>query len=201
MAGVCARSEEHRRGHGDPPQDSFEIAERVSEPALRRAWLTFVVVGAGATGVEVSGAIAEIARQTLKNDFRSIHPDEAQIILLDGAPRILMPFPEKLAEKASRTLAKLGVQVKCSAMVNHVDGDGLIIESFGRAEPPATGKTGYKKNSHPHALGSENCSMVRNNFADSFPNKVDGGSLIRATSCFTRLGSVKCMFFGCEREL
>jgi NADH dehydrogenase len=117
---------------------AFEIAERIWEPALRRAWLTFVVVGAGATGVEVSGAIAEIARQTLKNDFRSIHPEEARIILLDGAPRILMPFPEKLAEKASRTLAKLGVQVKCSAMVNQVDGDGLIIESFGRADSIAS---------------------------------------------------------------
>jgi NADH dehydrogenase len=117
---------------------AFEIAERISEPALRRAWLTFVIVGAGATGVEVSGAIAEIARQTLKNDFRSIHPDEAQIILLDGAPRILMPFPEKLAEKASHTLAKLGVQVKCGAMVKHVDGDGLIIESFGRADSITT---------------------------------------------------------------
>jgi NADH dehydrogenase len=67
---------------------AFEIAERISDPAQRRAWLTFVIVGAGATGVEVSGAIAEIARQTLKNDFRSIHPAEAQIILLDGAPRV-----------------------------------------------------------------------------------------------------------------
>ena len=112
---------------------AFEIAERISDPAQRRAWLTFVIVGAGATGVELSGAIAEIARHTLKNDFRSIHPDEAQIILLDGAPRILMPFPEELAEKANRSLAKLGVQVKCGAMVKHVDGDGLIIESSGGA--------------------------------------------------------------------
>src|ERR1700741_1373082 len=116
---------------------AFEVAERILDPAQRRAWLTFVIVGAGPTGVELSGAIAEIARQTLKNDFRSIHPEEAQIILLDGAPRVLMSFPERLSEKASRSLAKLGVQVKCGAMVKHVDGEGLIIESSGQTDPIA----------------------------------------------------------------
>ena len=107
---------------------AFEVAERISDPALRRAWLTFVIVGAGPTGVELAGAIGEIALQTLKNDFRSIHPEEAQIILLDGAPRVLMPFPEDLAEKASRALSKLGVTVKCGAMVKEVDKEGLTIE-------------------------------------------------------------------------
>jgi NADH dehydrogenase len=113
---------------------AFEVAERLSDPVQRRAWLTFVIVGAGPTGVELSGAIAEIARQTLKNDFRSIHPEEAQIILLDGAPRVLMPFPEDLAEKANRTLAKLGVEVRCGAMVKNVDKDGLTIDSGGRTD-------------------------------------------------------------------
>jgi NADH:ubiquinone reductase (H+-translocating) len=113
---------------------AFEVAERLSDPEQRRAWLTFVIVGAGPTGVELSGAIAEIARQTLKNDFRSIHPEEAQIILLDGAPRILMPFPEDLAEKASRSLAKLGVKMRCGAMVKNVDKDGLTIDSGGRTD-------------------------------------------------------------------
>src|ERR1700681_1666546 len=113
---------------------AFEVAERLSDPVQRRAWLTFVVVGAGPTGVELSGAIAEIARQTLKNDFRSIHPEEAQIILLDGAPRVLMPFPDDLAEKASRSLAKLGVEVRCGAMVKHVDREGLTIDSGGRTD-------------------------------------------------------------------
>jgi NADH:ubiquinone reductase (H+-translocating) len=113
---------------------AFEVAERLSDPVQRRSWLTFVIVGAGPTGVELSGAIAEIARQTLKNDFRSIHPAEAQIILLDGAPRVLMPFPEDLAEKANRTLAKLGVEVRCGAMVKNVDKDGLTIDSGGRTD-------------------------------------------------------------------
>jgi NADH dehydrogenase len=113
---------------------AFEVAERISDPEQRRAWLTFVMVGAGPTGVELSGAIAEIARQTLKNDFRSIKPEEAQIILLDGAPRVLMPFPEDLSAKANRSLSKLGVQVKCGAMVKHVDKDGLTIESGGKTD-------------------------------------------------------------------
>jgi NADH:ubiquinone reductase (H+-translocating) len=113
---------------------AFEVAERLEDPVQRRSWLTFVVVGAGPTGVELCGAIAEIARQTLRNDFRSIHPQEAQIILLDGAPRILMPFTEDLAEKASRSLAKLGVEVRCGAMVKDVDKEGLTVASGGRTD-------------------------------------------------------------------
>src|SRR5258705_3973425 len=110
---------------------AFEVAERLSDPEQRRAWLTFVIVGAGPTGVELSGAIAEIARKTLKNDFRSIHPDDAKIILLDGSPRVLMPIPDDLADKASRSLAKLGVEVRCGAMVKDVDKEGLTIDSGG----------------------------------------------------------------------
>jgi NADH dehydrogenase len=71
--------------------------KRLTDPVRRRAWLRFVIVGAGATGVELAGAIGEIARQTLKNDFRSIRPQDAEIVLLDGAPRILMTFPEDRA--------------------------------------------------------------------------------------------------------
>jgi NADH dehydrogenase len=113
---------------------AFEVAERILDPEQRRAWLTFVIVGAGPTGVELAGAIAEIAKQTLKNDFRSIRPEEAVIILLDGAPRVLMPFPEDLAGKATRSLGRLGVEVKCGAMVQHVDTGGLTIKSGERTD-------------------------------------------------------------------
>ena len=113
---------------------AFEVAERLSDPAQRRAWLTFVIVGAGPTGVELAGAIGEIARQTLKNDFRSIHPEEAQIILLDGSPRLLMTFPEDLARKAEQSLAKLGVQTRMSAMVHELDRDGVGFQVNGSTE-------------------------------------------------------------------
>src|SRR6516225_1451216 len=121
---------------------AFEVAERAaagsgaphSDPEQRRAWLTFVIVGGGPTGVELAGAIGEIARQTLKNDFRSIHPQEARIILLDASPRVLMGLPEDLAEKATRLLGRLGVEVRCGARVQHVDKDGLTVESEGRTD-------------------------------------------------------------------
>src|SRR5947209_16572359 len=83
---------------------AFEVAERLSDPVQRRSWRTFVIVGAGATGVELAGAIGEIARQTLKNDFRSIRPEEARIILIDGTARVLPRFPDDLAQQAERSL-------------------------------------------------------------------------------------------------
>src|SRR5262245_15722542 len=110
---------------------AFEVAERLAEPVERRAWLRFVIVGGGATGVELAGAIGEIARQTLKNDFRSIRPQDAEIILLDGAPRVLMTFPEDLARKATESLAKLGVQVKTGVMVKDIDHGGVTVEGHG----------------------------------------------------------------------
>ncbi len=113
---------------------AFEVAERLSDPAERRSWLNFVIVGAGPTGVELAGAIAEIARQTLKNDFRSIHPQDAQITLLDAAPRLLMTFPEDLAQKAERSLAKLGVGTKMGARVDEVDQDGVTLKISGSTE-------------------------------------------------------------------
>ncbi|MEO8027277.1 MAG: FAD-dependent oxidoreductase, partial [Bryobacteraceae bacterium] len=82
---------------------AFEAAEREPDPGKRRAWLTFVVVGGGPTGVELAGALAEIANDTLRHDFRDIDPTEARILLLDGGPRLLAAFPEELSEKAERS--------------------------------------------------------------------------------------------------
>src|SRR5215472_7511578 len=117
---------------------AFEVAERLDDPAQRRAWLTFTIVGAGPTGVELAGAIAEIARQTLKHDFRSIDPEDAQIILLDASPRVLMAFPENLAHKAVLSLAKLGVQTRMGAMVHEVTQDGISYQSNGSAQTLST---------------------------------------------------------------
>jgi NADH:ubiquinone reductase (H+-translocating) len=107
---------------------AFEVAERISDPVARASWLTFVIVGAGPTGVELAGAIGEIARQTLRNDFRSINPSEARIILMDGAPRVLMPFPEKLSCKATTALERLGVEVRTGVMVKGIDREGVTID-------------------------------------------------------------------------
>jgi len=108
---------------------AFEAAERLMDPVQRRAWLTFVIVGGGPTGVELAGGIAEIARETLKKDFRSIRPEESQVILLDRGPRVLKSFPDDLAKKASESLVKLGVTVKHRAIVKDISKEGLTIES------------------------------------------------------------------------
>src|SRR5258708_22578714 len=89
--------------------DAVDRAERAATREEARAWLTFVIVGAGATGLELSGALAEIARETLRHDFRKIDPQEARIILMEGAPRVLGPFPEDLSAKAEKLVTHLGV--------------------------------------------------------------------------------------------
>src|SRR5882757_2448635 len=96
---------------------AFERAERAASPEEARAWLTFVIVGAGATGMELAGALAEIATETLKDDFRHINPKEAQIILMEGGPRVLSAFPEDLAARAENAVTKLGVNVMKGVMV------------------------------------------------------------------------------------
>ncbi len=108
---------------------AFEAAEREPDPARRKAWLTFVIVGAGATGVELAGALAEIARDTLRHDFRSIHPEESQILLLDGAARVLPVFPGSLSDAAERSLVRLGVRSRTGVKVTAIDEAGVTLTS------------------------------------------------------------------------
>lgn len=108
---------------------AFEAAERETDPEARRAWLRFVIVGGGATGVELAGALSEIARHTLRNDFRMIRPEEAQILILDGAPRVLPSFPEGLSKKAERALIRLGVRVRSGVQVVAIDGEGVTFQT------------------------------------------------------------------------
>jgi NADH:ubiquinone reductase (H+-translocating) len=108
---------------------AFEAAERIGDPAERTAWLTFVIVGAGATGVELAGALGEIAHETLKHDFRSIRPQDARIIVVDGGQRVLASYPEDLSAKAERQLLKLGAQVRTGVMVTGVDANGVTLKT------------------------------------------------------------------------
>ena len=104
---------------------AFENAELESDPGVRRSWLTFVVVGAGATGAELAGALSEIARHTLVEDFRNFDPSDAKIILVEAGPRVLPTYPEDLSEKARRQLGKLGVEVRLGTAVTDIDGSGV----------------------------------------------------------------------------
>jgi NADH dehydrogenase len=107
---------------------AFERAERAASPEEAKAWLTFVIVGAGATGLELAGALAEIARETLRHDFRKIDPKSARIILIEGGPRVLSAYPEGLSAKAERLVSRLGVEVRKGAMVKHIDSDGVGLK-------------------------------------------------------------------------
>ena len=106
---------------------AFELAELAQTPAEAERALTFVVVGAGPTGVEMAGQIAELAHRTLKNDFRRIDPTDARIILLDAAPTVLPSFGERLGGAARRRLTDMGVDVRLGAMVTDVDATGITV--------------------------------------------------------------------------
>ena len=99
---------------------AFEAAEKEPDPEIRKAWLTFVIVGGGPTGVELAGAIAELAFNTLKDDFRTIDTTEAKILLVEGLDRVLPPYPPELSEKAALALARLGVTVQTKSMVSNI---------------------------------------------------------------------------------
>jgi NADH dehydrogenase len=120
---------------------AFEAAERTNDPGQRRQWLTFAIVGGGPTGVELGGALAEIARHTLKGDFRSIHPADARIFLLDAAPRILPSYAEDLSQKAEKSLARLGVRVRTGVRVTCIDETGITLTENSGTEQHLAART------------------------------------------------------------
>jgi NADH dehydrogenase len=107
---------------------AFEAAEKEHDPEARREWLTFVLVGGGATGVELAGALGEIAHDTLRRDFRSIRPEEAVILLVEGSPRVLPSYPADLSAKAEASLKRLGVTVRTNAFVTDLEPNSVTIK-------------------------------------------------------------------------
>jgi NADH dehydrogenase len=117
---------------------AYEAAEREADAVRREEWMTFVVVGAGPTGVELAGALGEIARDTLRRDFRSIRPADARVLLVEALDRVLPLYPEKLSQSAQGQLEHLGVTVRTSTRVTAVDEGGIEVlvggEGSGRTE-------------------------------------------------------------------
>ena len=110
---------------------AFERAEAETDPARRAAWLSFAIVGGGPTGVELAGTLAEIARHTLRNEFRNIDPAQARVRLVEAGPRVLASFPESLSTKARRQLERLGVEVVTGTPVSSIDAEGFRLgDSF-----------------------------------------------------------------------
>ena len=141
-----ARPEDHRRRDGDPRPhpDGLRRGRSERRPDLRRKLLTFVIVGGGPTGVELAGAIAELARKAIVRDFRSIDSSTARVILVEAGPRLLTAFPERLSQSAKAQLEKLGVEVRLGHAVTRCDGHGVMLadgEPSARAAcygPPAS---------------------------------------------------------------
>jgi len=106
---------------------AFERAERETDPARQRELLTFVLVGGGPTGVELAGTLAEIARQTLRDEFRSIDTTRTRIVLIEAGPTILRTFPEKLRDAARASLRELRVEVREQTAVTHIDAHGVML--------------------------------------------------------------------------
>lgn len=113
---------------------AFEAAERETNPEKLRAWLTFIIVGGGPTGIELAGALGEIANDTLRNDFRHIDPSKARIILVEGTDRILQSYPPRLSAAAKRALENLGVTVRTNTMVTDVMQHSVRIHCGGQDE-------------------------------------------------------------------
>jgi len=113
---------------------AFEAAEREHDPERRREWMTFVIVGGGPTGVELAGAVGEIANDTLKRDFRSIDPGQARIVLVEAMDRILLTYPPDRSASATKQLERIGVEVRTDARVVHIDDSSVRVMIGDREE-------------------------------------------------------------------
>jgi NADH dehydrogenase len=120
---------------------AFEAAEREPDPETQSEWLTFAIVGGGTTGVELAGALAEIAHDTLRHDFRSIRPESARIFLIDGAPRLLPTYPEDLSVKAEASLVRLKVTPLTGAFVTAIDDRGISVKNSDGSRQRVTART------------------------------------------------------------
>lgn len=150
---------------------AFEIAEKTQDDAERRAAMTFVVVGAGPTGMEMAGAIAEIARVTLVKDFRHIDPTQARVLLVEGAQRVIPQFTADLSESARRQLYDIGVEIRLGTVVENVSDEGVtlkggekipartVIWAAGNAASPLGASLGVPLDRQGRVIVKEDCSI------------------------------------------
>jgi NADH:ubiquinone reductase (H+-translocating) len=168
---------------------AFEAAEREQDPARRTAWLTFVIVGAGPTGVELAGTLGEIARDTLQGDFRQIDPAETRIILLDAAPRVLSAFPADLSAKAERHLIDLRVRPRPGMKVVAIDEKGVS----------AVGANGEEERIEAHTVlwaAGVQASPLGRLLADATGARVDGAGRVFVESDLTVPGHPEIFVLG-----
>jgi NADH:quinone reductase (non-electrogenic) len=134
---------------------AFEAAERETDPERQRAWLTFVVIGGGPTGVELAGALAEISRQSRRNEYRHIDPSSARVILLEGLPRVLTAYSEDLSARAKKSLERLGVEVHTDTMVTAIDDDAVKSKNLSVVSRTVLWAAGVAASPIARSLGAE----------------------------------------------
>lgn len=167
---------------------AFEHAEREPDESKRRAWLRFVIVGGGPTGVELAGAIGEISRDTLRGDFRRIRPEEAQILLLEHSPRVLGQFADDLSASAERQLIQLGVRTRTGVKVTGVDATGVIIDTGTQRERIETYTVLWAAGVRPVPLGKQ--------LADALGITLDRGGRIAVAKDFSIPGHPEILVMG-----
>jgi len=113
---------------------AFETAERLTEPDQIAAWMTFVIVGGGPTGLEMAGAVAELSRETLRHNFRAIDPAHARILLVEATNRLIPPFPPDLSAKAQSAIERLGIQVRTNTVLTNITPEEVVLQSDGKTE-------------------------------------------------------------------
>jgi NADH dehydrogenase len=134
---------------------AYEAAEREMDPERQRAWLTFVVIGGGPTGVELAGALAEISKQTRAREFRHIDPTRARVVLLEGLPRVLTAYSEDLSAKARRSLERLGVEVHTDTMVTGIDQHVVTSKNLSVSSRTVLWAAGVAASPIARSLGTE----------------------------------------------
>jgi NADH:ubiquinone reductase (H+-translocating) len=168
---------------------AYEEAEREPDPEKRKAWLNFVVVGGGPTGVELAGALGEIARQTLKGNFRRINPAEACVLLIEGTDRVLPPFPPDLSKKAKRALEKLGVTVRTGLRMTNIDGDCVTVKS-------ASGETERIETKTVLWAAGVQASPLARQLGEATGAEVDRGGRVRVSPSLTLRGHPEVFVIG-----
>jgi NADH dehydrogenase len=134
---------------------AFEAAERAKDPESREAWLTFVIVGGGPTGVELAGSLAEMARHALKGEFRHFEPATARVVLIEGVERVLPGFPPKLSAWARKDLESMGVEVQTGTMVKSIDEHGVDLDGHRIKSRTVLWAAGVRASPIGESLGAE----------------------------------------------